>query len=68
MFYRSTTDSSLVQQVSNIVTSNFAGETSVVLSSLLVVTWHHLHANGQPASLVSKPVEWCLESTICNIM
>jgi hypothetical protein len=53
VFYRSTSNSSLVQHVSNIVTANFAGTTGLSLSSLFIATWSQVPANGQPANQVS---------------
>ena len=53
VFHRSTSNSSLVQHVSNIVTANFAGTTGLTLSSLFIATWFQVPANGQPANQVS---------------
>jgi hypothetical protein len=50
VFHRSTSNSSLVQHVSNIVTANFAGTTGLTLSSLFIATWFQVPANGQPAN------------------
>ena len=54
VFYRSTSNSSLVQQVSNIITANFAGTTGLTLSTLFIATWFQVPANGQPANQVSS--------------
>jgi hypothetical protein len=48
VYYRSTTDPTLIQQVSNIVTDNFSGTLGLSLGSLFIVTWHQVPANGQP--------------------
>ena len=53
VFYRSTSNSSLIQQVSNTITASFAGATGLALDSLFVATWHHVPAIGQLASMVS---------------
>lgn len=50
VFYRSTNDSVLLQQVTNIITENF-GE-SVDLHSLFIATWHHIPASGGPVDKV----------------
>jgi hypothetical protein len=53
VYYRSTTDPTLIQQVSNIVTDNFSGTLGLSLGSLFIVTWHQVPANGQPPNQVS---------------
>lgn len=50
VFYRSTNDSELLQQVTNIITENFGGP--VDLHSLFIATWHHISANGGPIDKV----------------
>lgn len=62
VFYRSTNDSVLLQQVVNIVSENF-GE-SVDLQSLFIVTWYHIPASGGPVDKVR--LFTCTRAASCN--
>lgn len=51
VFYRSTSNTTLVQQVTDVITSSFTGASAPTFSSLFITTWHQI-PKGQPASEV----------------
>lgn len=65
VFYRSTNDSALLQQVANIISENF-GE-SVDLHSLFIATWHHIPASGGPVDKV-RLFTYTTAASICHFM
>ena len=56
VFYRSTDDSTLLEQVSNILTRNFASlqAEDTIVNFLFIATWHGIRPSGGPANIVSE--------------
>ena len=56
VFYRSTNDSTLLEQVANVTTTSFASlqAEDTIISSLFIATWHRIRPNGGPANIVSE--------------
>ena len=54
VYYRSTNDPVVVQQVTDIIAANFAGLSTeeLAINYLFIATWHHIPALGGPTTQV----------------
>ena len=56
VFYRSTSNSTLLEQVAYVIAARFPSlsDQELAIDSLFIATWHNLYALGGPASQVSR--------------